>query len=229
MNLIKVFSVFIVIAISSTIITKAQISTDIKGFNKVEIYGNLNVRLEKSEKDSISIRSGNFDVSKVNFSVKDSLLTIKLLSKITSPINVNITVKFQHINALSAGGGANAYNRGVIESKAFELKAKSGCELDLLVNIDSAIVKVSKGAFVRLTGKNRYMYLKTTTGGDFRSVKMTNKKMVAVLNGGTVEILESEYLEVTARYGATLKYNTRPNTIKKKERLGGTVSQLEDF
>ena len=109
------------------------------------------------------------------------------------------------------------------------LNAKSGCELDLLVNIDSAIVKVSKGAFVRLIGKNRYMKLKTTTGGDFRSTKMTNKKMVAILNGGTVEILESEYLEVTTRYGATLKFVTRPNAIKKKERLGGKVSQLEDF
>ena len=157
------------------------------------------------------------------------MLKIKLLTEFPPEIKVNITVKFQQINYLKAGGGTKIYNRGAINSGFFNIEAKSGCELDLLVNIDSAQVKVNKGAFVRLTGESRFLQLKTTTGGDFRSTNMTNKIMVAVLNGGTAEIKCSEYLDAIVRFRASLKFVEQPKKIKRKERFGGTISKLEDF
>lgn len=229
MKILRLLVVVLIIVQSSSSFLFGQVCTKVEKFNQVEIFGKLNVRLEKSESDSLFIQSGNFDVSKVSYTVKDSVLIIKLLSEFPPSIKVNVTVNFQQLGGLKAGGGAKVYNKGSIESDVFNLFAKSGCELDLLVNVDSANIKISKGAFLRLTGENRYLNLKITSGGDFRSTKMTNSEMVAILNGGTAEIQCSKFLDATVRMGATLKFVEQPNKIKRKEKFGGKISKLEDF
>ncbi|MDA3892887.1 MAG: DUF2807 domain-containing protein [Salinivirgaceae bacterium] len=206
-----------------------QIEEKLDGFNKVEIFGKLQVRLEKSNCDSIIIQSGTYDVSKVKFEVEDGVLSARLLSEFPPSIKINITVKFQEINSLVVGGGAKIYNRGSIDSKTLTISAKSGCELDLLVNADSVIAKVNKGAFVRLTGENRYLKVKTATGGDFRSTGMTNINTDAILNGGTVEIQTAEILNAKVRYGGSLKYVEQPKKIIRREIFGGKIEKLEDF
>jgi hypothetical protein len=229
MKILKLLSVVAFTCFVNANILYGQIATKIGSFNRIEVFGKINVRLQKSNNDSLFINSGSFDVEKVTYIIENGVLKIKLLSEFPPEIKVDITVDFQQINSLKAGGGTKIYNRGVIDSKKFVIDAKSGCELDLAVDIDSVKVKVNKGAFVRLTGKNRFMQLKTATGGDFRSTNMESKIVVAVLNGGTAEIKCSEHLDATVRYGASLKFVEPPKQIKRKERLGGTIGKLEDF
>ncbi len=206
-----------------------QVAENLPSFDKVEIFGKLNVRLEKSGSDSILIKSDNYDVDKVKFEVEENTLKIRLLDEFPGAIKVDITVKFKQIISLIVGGGSKVYNYGTIEGPDFNVEGKSGCELDLLVKADSVKVLVNKGAFVRLTGENNYLNLKTNTGGDFRSTKMTNKETVAIMNGGTAEISCTEYLQATVRLGASLKYIEQPRKIEKKVKLKGTIGKLEDF
>ena len=227
----KVFKFFIVcnLFLSFANIGYGQIVTNIASFNKIEVFGRINVRLEKSDNDSIFIKSGAFDINKVKYSVEDSVLMIKLLSELPKSNKVNITIQFQELNSIRVGAGVIIYNRGTIESKYLKISAKSGSEVELLVNVDSLDVKVVEKAFVRLTGINNYMTLKTSTKGDFRSTDLTNKITIATLNGGSAEINVADYLDATVRHGASLKYAKQPTKIKKKEKLGGTIGLLEEL
>lgn len=227
-NFVRFYVLLVALLIISPVIF-GQISTELNGFNKIEIFGKINVRLEKSTADSLFIRTDSFDIEQINYFIKDSTLKIKLLSEFPPSIKVDVTINFQQINELKVGGGAKVYNRGVIESKYFALSANSGCELDLFVKIDSADVDVTKGAFVRLTGENRYMNLKTTTGGDFRSTKMANSIMNVKQGGGTAEVLCTDELVANVSFGASLKFVEKPKKIVKKEKFGGSVGKLEDF
>ena len=215
--------------LSFTEVTYSQIATKINSFNKIEVFGRINVRLEKSDNDSIFIKSGTFDINKIKYSIEDSVLKIKLLSKLPKSNKVNITIQFQEMESLKVGAGVIIYNRGTIESKFLKISAKSGSEVELLVNIDSLDVKVIEKAFVRLTGINNYMVLKTSTKGDFRSTDMTNKITIAKLNGGSAEISVDYFLDATVRNGASLKYVKQPKKIKRKEKLGGKIEILEEF
>jgi len=206
-----------------------QISAEIEGFNKVDIFGKLNVRLEKSNNDSLFIQSASFDITQVKFFVEDSVLIIKLLTEFPPDIKVDLTVNFQQINGLIVGGGAKVYNKGAIETNYFELSGNSGCELDLLAKIDSLKVTVTKGAFVRLTGENRYMNLKINSGGDFRSTKMTNNITEAKMSGGSAEISCSDLLIAKVCLSASLKCVELPKRVVKKEKLGGKVEKLEAY
>lgn len=225
----KVLKFFIVcnLFLSFANIGYSQIATNIASFNKIEVFGRINVRLENSSSDSIFIKSPNFDINKVKYSVEDSVLKIKLLSELPKSNKVNVTIQFKELALLKIGAGAIIYNRGTIESKFLTISAKSGCELDLSIDVDTLDVKVTEKAFVRLTGDNNYMTLKTSTKGDFRSADLTNKTTIAILNGGSAEINVTDYLDATVRNGASLKYVKQPKKIIKKEKLGGKIEILE--
>jgi len=227
MTIKKVLSVIILLLFA--VYSKSQINEKLQNFSKIEVFGKINLRLEKSDTDSIFIKSGDFDISKVSYEIKDSILKIKLLSGFTSVNKVSITVKFKNILSIEAGGGCKMYNRGSINAETLLIKAKSGSELDLLINTDSVFVKVNKDAFVRLRGKNNYLKLRTATGGDFRSTQMTNNTTIAVLNGGTAEVDITDLLDATVRYGASFKFVKQPKKIKRKTQLGGKIGQLEEY
>ncbi len=227
MTIKKVLSVIILLLFA--VYSKSQINENLQNFSKIEVFGKINLRLEKSNADSIFIKSGDFDISKVSYNIEDSILKIKLLSGFTSVNKVSITVKFKKLLSIESGGGCKLYNRGSINTVTLLIKAKSGSELDLLINTDSAFVKVNKDAFVRLRGKNNYLNLRTATGGDFRSTQMTNKTTIAVLNGGTAEVDVTDFLDVTARYGASFKFVKQPKRIKRKTQLGGKIGRLEKY
>ncbi len=229
MRTLKLMIVTTVAVFINVNIICSQVAARIGSFNKVEVFGRVNVRLEKSKHDSLFINSGSSDVEQVKYIIKNGTLIVKLLSELANAPKVNVTIQFSQLDYLEVGGGAKIYNRGAIESEVFTLLGKSGCELDLLVDVDSINVKVNKGAFVRLTGKNKFMQLRTATGGDFRSTKMDNTTTVAVLNGGTAEIKCSDFLDATVRYGGSLKYVEKPKKVKKNEQMGGTIEKLEDF
>ena len=204
-----------------------QITTELAPFNKIEVFGKISVRLEKSSSDSICIKGGGLDIDKIKYSVKDSVLSIKLLSEFSKSIKISITVKFQELTSIKVKAGCKIYNRGSIDSDYLYLLVKSGSEADLLINVDSLEVKVNEKAFARLTGSNNYMALKTSTGGDIVSINLSNKITLAKLNGGSAEINVSDYLEATVRNGASLKYIKQPKKIKRKERLGGTIGVVD--
>lgn len=207
----------------------AQIESNLKPFNKVNIFGKLNVRLEKAGYDSILIQSSDFDVKQVKFDVADSVLSVKLLTEFPPVNKVNVTIFFNEMNSLDAGGGVKIYNRGAFNSKFMIIEAGSGAELDLLVELDSIKTKVNKGAFVRLRGKSNYLNIKTSTGGDFRSTELDNNITEALLRGGSAEIKTAEFLDAKVTLKASLKYVDQPAKIKRKERLGGKIEKLEDF
>lgn len=223
----KVLLIFLIFCVTAL---NAQINRSLEAFDKINVFGKINVRIEKSNLDSVVVESSQFDVEKVKCEIVDGELNIRLLSEFPPAIKVNATIYYKDsITVIAAGGGVKLYNKGEINGSNFKIKSGSGSEFDLLINVDTLDVKVSKGAFVRLTGSSKLLNLVTSTGGAFRSTKMDNLQTYAVLNGGTAEIKTAKYLNAKVLLGGSLLYLEEPDKIVRKERLGGTIDKLDDF
>lgn len=218
--LLSLFTVFAV---------KAQVNEKLDAFNKVKVFGKIEVRLEKADEASILLESGTFDVEKVKFEVKDSTLELKLLYEFPPSIKVQATVYFTDLNEVVVNAGAKVYNKGEIEAADFNLEAKTGCELDLLIKTDSATVTVNKGAFVRLTGVSRSVKLKTATGGSYIATDLASENLYAKMIGGTAEVNVTEKLKAKVMFGGSLKYLQQPRFIDRNTLFKGTIGILEPF
>lgn len=208
---------------------KAQVREKLEAFNKIKVFGKIEVRLEKANETAILLESGTFDVEKVKFEVKDSTLEIKLLYEFPPAIKVQATVFFTEINEVEANAGAKVYNKGAIEVRNFCLEAKTGCELDLLIKTDSATVTVNKEAFVRLTGQSRSVKLKTATGGSYIATELASENLYAKMLGGTAEVNVTENLKAKVMFGGSLKYLKQPRFIDRKTLFKGTIGTVEPF
>ncbi len=207
----------------------AQKSQRLEGFNQIDLFGKIEVRLESSDRDSIVIESGTFDVEKIYYAVKDSVLSVKLTYEFPPAIKVRVTIFYKNLKSVEAGGGIKLYNKGALKGKFLKLEAKSGSDFDLLVATDSVLMKVNKGAFVRLSGSSRVINLITSTGGDYRATELENEMTYAKMRGGSAELAPKLLLDAKVSFGATLKYKDNPSHIKRSEKLGGSISQLEDY
>ncbi|MFA6400699.1 MAG: head GIN domain-containing protein [Salinivirgaceae bacterium] len=225
----KITIVSIVLLLLFHVNVFAQKVEQLEGFNRIELFGKIEVRLEVADVDSMVIESGTFDVDKIYYSVKDSVLSVKLTYEFPQEIKVRVTIFYKNLKTLEAGGGIKLYNKGALKGKLIELAAKSGSDFDLLVGTDSILMKVNKGAFVRLSGSSRVVNLSTSTGGDYRATELENEVTYAKMSGGSAEVAPKLLLDANVSFGATLKYKDKPSRIKRSEKFGGSISQLEDF
>ncbi len=212
---IRKFLFSLLFLLFSIFAVKAQVTQKLDAFNKVKVFGKIEVRLEKADEASILIESGTFDVEKVKFEVNDSTLELKLLYEFPPAIKVQATVYFTDINEVEVNAGAKVYNKGDIEAGNFNLEAKTGCELDLLIKTDSATVTVNKGAFVRLTGVSRSVKLKTATEGSYIATDLVSENLYAKMLGGTAEVNVTEKLKA--------------KVIDRNTFFKGTIGILEPF
>jgi len=225
----KITSVFILLLLVFNVNVFSQKVQQLEGFNQIELFGKIEVRLECANQDSIVIESGTFDVDKIYYSVKDSVLSVKLTYEFPPSIKVRVTIFYKNLKSLEAGGGIKLYNRGALKGRFMEIAAKSGSDFDLLIATDSIVMKVNKGAFVRLSGSSKVVNLSTSTGGDYRATELENETTYAKMSGGSAEVAPKLLLDANVSFGATLKYKDKPSRIKRSEKFGGSISQLEDF
>ncbi|MBI9069091.1 MAG: DUF2807 domain-containing protein [Salinivirgaceae bacterium] len=202
---------------------------ELHDFESVSVFGKIEVRLEKADKNSIEFIQGDYNQDLVSFVVEENELKVRLLKEFPRDIKARVTIYHKGISSLKVGGGAKVYNKGAIDVNVFTIESKSGSSVDLLINADSISAKVNRGAFVRLTGKSNILKFKTASAGVLRTNDLICNSVFAKMRGGTAEVDVLEYLEVKVWFGATLKYKKKPNKLIKGSFAGGKVGLLEDY
>lgn len=207
----------------------AQINKALTAYSELRVFGKIQVRLEKSSVDSLVMESSEFDLDKVFIEVKDSILIIRLVYEFPAKIKVHATLFYTDLNTIVANAGSKIYNKGELDGSVLTVEAKSGCEFDLLIKNDSTSINVNKGAFVRLTGESRSVFLKTAVAGDYRATALATKRMVAKMHGGTAEVNVSDFIDANVSLGASLKYLSKPEKITQKTSFKGSIGILESY
>jgi len=204
----------------------AQENNNSLSFNKINVSGKLNVRLEKSNSNYISVKSKEIDIKNIKYHVKNNTLTIRTI-KLSNKQKGDVTIGFKNITSINVSSGASLYNYGTITTNYLRITGKLGCEIDLLIKTDTTDIKVTQGAFIRLRGSSNHLNVKTSLSGDLRADELQNKTAIVKLSGGSAFINTSNFLDANVKNGATLKLKKQPQKIKKKTSLNGTISSLD--
>lgn len=220
-------TVLFLLLVCTIISAKPQDTIQLEGFNNVDIFGKINIRLEQSDRCFITAGHNNTDISNVKFEVNNSLLTVKYYGKVIGNNNINITIGFKSINTIKTAGGCYIYNHGAINSSVITATAASGSNADLLINADTAIITANKGGFIKLSGTAKHVELKTSTGGSYYAQALKNQTTIALMRGGMAEIFASELIDAKITLGATLLYAGTPKTIKKEIKSKGSIQAVE--
>jgi hypothetical protein len=199
----------------------------LEDFFKVTVFDQIDVLLIHSNENKIILNgAGSEDVQLIN---KDGELKIRMpLTKLLSGDNISATVYFKDISAVEANEGSRIACGDKISSVVFDVIAKEGSEIKLIIDVEKLNVRTANGSKVELEGNADIQDVLVNSGGIYEAEKLESQITTVSCNaGGEAAIFVTNSVDAKVRAGGDITIFGKPKQINKKVIAGGTIEQAK--
>lgn len=204
-------------------------SDKIDTFQAIELIGNIAVELTQTEGNpAIDIKLNNTDINKLDWGVKDGVLTVRLKPNVNNSSGANADVKLSY-NKLSRLkiSGANVSIKETLNGNIMDIDMSAGATLGGGINVKDLSLKVAGNSAANLSGHTKYYTLHA--GGrskvDTRSLDAQNAN-VSASSAAEVYVFADERLELSAETGATIYYKGEPEILRTSSKMMGGINSI---
>ena len=219
----KIF--FSLLAISS--MAFGQIEKKPGDFNKVTAFDRIDVMLIPGNENIVQLDGKNADdVELVN---KNGELKIRMpLTKLLDGENISVTVYYKSLTAVEANEGSRIACGDKIKATSFDIIAKEGSEVKLILDVEKLKVKVKNGSTVDLQGDAITQEAVVNSGGRYLAPELiTNQTSITVTAGGEALVFATDIVDAKVRAGGKITINGEPKQINKDIVAGGTICEVK--
>jgi hypothetical protein len=217
-----VFSLLLVTSISF-----GQIEKKPGDFHKVTSFDRIDVMLVPGNENRVQIDGSKAeDVELVN---KNGELKIRLpLLKMLDGDNISVTVYYTDIDAVEANEGSRIACGDNITGTSFDIIAKEGSEVKLILNVDKLNVKAANGSTVTVDGAAKVQDIVINSGGIYEAEKFETEQTVIACNaGGEAHIFATDLVDAKVRAGGNITIHGKPKQINQKVVAGGNIREAK--
>jgi len=217
--------VFSILLISS--IAFGQVEKRPGDFNKVTSFDQIDVLLVPAEENSVQIDGGNAeDVELIN---KNGELKIRMpLLRMLDGDHISVTVYFKQIDAVEANEGSRIACAEKVEATAFDIIAKEGSQVKLVLETDKLNSRTANGSIVTLSGSAKVQDILVNSGGIYEAQNLHTEQTVITCNaGGKAEVHATDLVDAKVRAGGTITIYGKPKQINEKTVAGGNIRQAK--
>jgi hypothetical protein len=200
-----------------------QITKKLGDFNKVTSFDQIDVRLIEGSENKI-ILSGN-EVDEVELINKNGELKIRMpLSKTMTGDGISATVYFKKIDAVEANEGSRISSEEIFKGLNFDIIAKEGAKVKILLEVDRVKSKISSGAIVNLEGSAKNQDILITSGGELEAKELVTFQTIVTINaGGEATIYAIDFVDAKTRAGGDIIVYGNPKELNQKTVMGGSI------
>lgn len=203
----------------------------LKPFSKVHVFGDLEVRLEKSDSVRLVIESDNISTGAVE-TKNDGTTLIITMSKglFKDEKKVKIKLYYSELRELKAEGSAAMAVDNVVTGDKIDLMAYSGGSIAIETNVNMVEAKVAQGSLIDISGKTNTQEVSVNTGGTYAGYDLESKNAYVKSNTkATAKVRVSEIFEGNANTGGWIGYIGKPKNKKTAVYSKGLVEEVGDF
>lgn len=217
-----VFSLLLV-----TSIAFGQVVKNPGDFNKVTSFDQIDVMLIPGKENSVQIDGrGAEDVELVN---KNGELKIRMpLLKMLDGDHISVTVYYIKITAVEANEGSRIACGDKIKSVVFDVIAKEGSEIKMILDVEKLNVRTANGSKVLLEGNANIQDVLVNSGGIYEAEKLESQITTVSCNaGGEANVFATELVDAKVRAGGNITIYGKPKQIKQKVIAGGNINEAK--
>jgi hypothetical protein len=202
-----------------------QNEKNVGDFNKVTSFDRIDVLLVSSDQNKVQLDGKGAD--EVEFINKNGELKIRMpLTKLLDGDNISVTVYYKNLTAVEANEGSRIACGDKISSFVFDVIAKEGSEIKLILDVEKLNVRTANGSKVELEGKADIQDVLVNSGGIYEAEKLESQITTVSCNaGGEVAIFATNSVDAKVRAGGDITIFGKPKQINKKIIAGGTIKQ----
>ena len=216
------------IFLSFTLLLNAQNKEkrEIQSFDKLNVFGNIQVEMRQGEKESVEIFATNVNLSEVETEINDKLLKIKMRSNLFDEnVKVKVILIYKEIREISSNAAAKIIVKDIIKGDKLFVEATSGARIELKVELNAVELKAYQGAHIDISGKVVLQESFVNTGGVLSGSSFVSDDVFIKMNtGGKAEIVVHKLIDANVNTGASLNYFGKPEKENINTSLGGKIN-----
>ena len=203
-----------------------QNEKNVGDFNKVTSFDRIDVFLIPGDENKVQLDGKGAD--EVEFINKNGELKIRMpLTKLLDGDNISVTVYYKNLTAVEANEGSRIASGDKISSVVFDVIAKEGSEIKLILDVEKLNVRTANGSKVELEGTADIQDVLVNSGGIYEAEKLESKITTVSCNaGGEAAIFATISVDAKVRAGGDIIFG-KPKKINKKIIAGGTIEQAK--
>ncbi|TBX71205.1 DUF2807 domain-containing protein [Flavobacterium silvisoli] len=217
--------VFSLVLLSS--VAFGQVEKNVGDFSKITAFDRIDVFLIPGSENKVLLDGNGADeVQLVN---KNGELKIRMpLTKMLDGDNISATVYYKNINAIEANEGSRIASGDKIKVTAFDIIAKEGSEVKLILDVAKLTVRTANGSKITLEGKAKNQDVVVNSGGIYEAEKLiTEQTTIAGNAGGEADIFATDLVDAKVRAGGNITIYGKPKQINQKVIAGGTIKEAK--
>lgn len=194
-------------------------------FNKITVFDQIDVLLIPASENKIILNgAGSQEIELVN---KNGELKVKMpISKMLKGDNISATVYYKNIDAVEANEGSRISSEAIFKAINFEIIAKEGSEVQLILDADRVSLKASSGSKINLSGYTANQDITLTSGAILDAKDLSTKQTIITVNfGGEAAVFATDFVDAKVRAGGNITIFGKPKQINKKTFAGGSIEE----
>ncbi len=194
-------------------------------FTSISIFGNLNVRLVKSDSTYVILKGNKDFFSSVTSNVSDDKLSLKF-TKTGGENTIDAIVYYKDLKEIIGKAGANIASSSVIDGPNLKLKLAQGSQAVLELSTINTEIRLVQASKLTLKGRSISLSIACNSGASVRGLDMkSDKTTIKAVTGGVVVINLEGDVNLSALSGAVIVYSGNPKTISQKVSTGGKINK----
>lgn len=204
-----------------------QIQNKVGDFTKVTSFDQIDVFLIKSDENKVIIDGK--EANEIELVNKNGELKIRMpLTKLLQGDNISVTVYFKKIEAVEANEGSRIACSETVNSTSFDIIAKEGSEVKLILDVEKLNARVANGSKIILEGKASTQDVLVNSGGIYEAEKLVTSQTTITANaGGQADVFATDLVDAKVRAGGEITIYGQPKQINQKVIAGGTIEQAK--
>ncbi len=205
------------------------VTKQVSEFNKIEHFGNMEVRLQKGDAYQVKADMKDFADADITIKVSEGELIVRLGSNLLDEdAAIQVTITHGDLKKISAAGGADIYSNEQLSSESLYLVANSGGTMNFDIHTDKLKTRVSSGSTITLKGTAKEHETIASAGGVMDCFSLeTETGIIKTNTGGIAKVKVSKTLDANASTKGYIGYKGNPEKIEKKMTLGGDIAKEE--
>lgn len=228
MKICKIFilSCITLIVAYPTVAQTAEETRPLAAFNAVQISSGIDANLVKGDTHSIEITSSGLELSRVESTVTNRVLELKISGISPKASSVKATITYVNIEEVSASTSAKAFIKDPISEKTVKLYAATSSYIEAEVNAQDLVVDAQTNAKIFVTGTATNLDFSAYTNSEIDGEKLVTENASVKINTnakGSFHVNES--ISGTAATRGRVVYSGDPNIVDIKTNTGGSINE----
>ena len=206
----------------------AQLDQPLREFEALSVMGLFEVELFPSDEPRMEIYSDDIDPERVKIVQRSGQLKISLLKSLIEDEEIEIKLYYVpgQLREIYASAGADIRSEGMLETDYLRVRAGSGSQVYLKVELDELDATAAEGGHLGIRGSSAQVECNANTGGIVDGHRLEAQYVKARAGtGGEVSIQVSQDLDAKASTGGVIRYRGEVRERNLRTILGGEVSR----